>query len=134
MACSRLSRDCTSNVAKIVFHQLVFQLLDGHREVEKQVGEKLSLLRWRCNLWIDGCKPWDENKWIGKNLKIGDATFKIEEKIVRCRATTANPKSGLRDVDTLAALDSLGQEDFTVAATATSIGQIKYGDPVEVLS
>jgi hypothetical protein len=37
-------------------------------------------------------------------------------------------------VDTLAALDSLGQEDFTVAATATSIGQIKSGDPVEILS
>ena len=108
--------------------------LASHREVEKQVGEKLSLLRWRCNLWIDGCKPWDENKWIGENLKIGDATFKIEEKIVRCRATTANPKSGLRDVDTLEALDSLGQEDFTVAATATSMGQIKSGDPVEVLS
>ena len=108
--------------------------LASHREVEKQVGEKLSLLRWRCNLWIDDCKPWDENKWIGKNLKIGDATFKIEEKIVRCRATTANPKSGLRDVDTLRALDSLGQEDFTVAATATSMGQIKSGDPVEVLS
>jgi uncharacterized protein YcbX len=28
----------------------------------------------------------------------------------------------------------LGQEDFTVATTATSMGQIKSGDPVEVLS
>ena len=75
--------------------------LASHREIEKKVGEKLSLLRWRCNLWIDGCKPWDEHAWIGKSLKIGDVTLKIEEEIVRCLATAANPISGERDVDTL---------------------------------
>ena len=133
-ASRKLVRSTQTGMTDTNFPSISIGNLASHREVEKQVGEKLSLLRWRCNLWIDGCKPWDENKWIGKNLKIGDATFKIEEKIVRCRATTANPKSGLRDVDTLRALDSLGQEDFTVAATATSMGQIKSGDPVEVLS
>ena len=98
------------------------------------MGEKLSLLRWRCNLWVDDCKPWDEYKWIGKSLKIGDVTFKIEEAIVRCLATAANPISGERDVDTLSTLESMGQEDFTVAAIATSSGHIKSGDVVEVVS
>ena len=92
------------------------------------------MLRWRCNLWIDGCKAWDEDKWIGKSLKIGDVTFKIEEEIVRCLATTANPISGERDVVTLGTLESMGQEDFTVAAIATSSGHIKSGDLVEVMS
>jgi uncharacterized protein YcbX len=108
--------------------------LASHREIEKKVGEKLSLLRWRCNLWIDGCKPWDEHKWIGKSLKIGDVTFKIKEEIVRCLATAANPISGKRDIDTLGTLEIMGQEDFTVAAIATSSGHIKSGDVVEVIS
>ena len=96
--------------------------------------EKNFLCYGRCNLWIDGCKPWDEHAWIGKSLKIGDVNFKIEEEIVRCLATTANPISGERDVDTLGTLESMGQEDFTVAAIATSSGHIKSGDVVEVIS
>ena len=39
----------------------------------------------------------------------------------------------MRDVDTLGLLETMGQDDFTVAAIATSDGQIKCGDPVEVL-
>ena len=85
-------------------------------------------------MWIDGCKPWDEHKWIGKSLKIGSVAFKIKEEIVRCLATTANPVSGKRDIDTLGTLEIMGQDDFTVAAIATSSGRIKSGDTVEVIS
>ena len=61
-------------------------------------------------------------------------TFKIEEEIVRCLATTANPMAGERDGETLGTLESMGKEDFTVAARATSSGPIKSGDIVEVIS
>ena len=76
-------------------------------------------------------------KYCGDKLNItitGDVTFKIKEEIVRCLATTANPMSGERDVDTLGTLEIMGQEDFTVAAIATSSGHIKSGDLVEVIS
>ena len=130
----KLIRSVQTGMTDTDFPSISIGNLASHREIEKKVGEKLSLLRWRCNLWIDGCKPWDEHKWIGKSLKIGSVAFKIKEEIVRCLATTANPMSGERDVDTLGTLESMGQEDFTVAAMATSSGQIKSGDTVEVIS
>ena len=133
-ASRKLVRSAKTGMTDTDFPSISIGNLASHREVEKQVGENLSLLRWRCNLWIDGCKPWDEHNWIGKSLKIGDVTFKIEEEIVRCLATTANPMSGERDVDTLGTLESMGKEDFTVAARATSSGPIKSGDIVEVIS
>ena len=58
----------------------------------------------------------------------------MQEEIVRCLATTANPITGIRDVDTLGILESMGQDDFTVAAIATSSGRIKSGDAVEIIS
>ena len=130
----KLVRSVQTGMTDTDFPSISIGNLASHREIEKKVGEKLSLLRWRCNLWIDGCKPWDEHKWIGKSLKIGDVTFKIKEEIVRCLATTANPISGERDVDTLGTLEIMGQEDFTVAAIATACGHIKSGDVVEVIS
>ena len=130
----KLVRSVQTGMTDTDFPSISIGNLASHREIEKKIGEKLSLLRWRCNLWIDGCKPWDEHAWIGKSLKIGDVILKIEEEIVRCLATTANPISGERDVDTLGTLESMGQEDFTVAALATSSGHIKSGDLVEVIS
>ena len=132
-ASKKLVRSVQTGMTDTDFPSISIGNLASHREIEKRHGEELSLLRWRCNLWVDGFAPWDEYKWIGKSIKIGNVTFKVEEEIVRCLATTANPITGVRDVDTLGLLESMGQDDFTVAATATSDGQIKCGDPVEVL-
>tara|TARA_B100000700_G_C14976452_1_gene824111 strand:- start:635 stop:1372 length:738 start_codon:yes stop_codon:yes gene_type:complete len=130
----KLVRSIQTGMTDTDFPSISIGNLSSHQEVEKQHGQELSLLRWRCNLWIDGCEPWAENEWIGKTLKIGDVTFRVQEEIVRCLATTANPITGIRDVDTLGILESMGQDDFTVAAIATSSGRIKSGDAVEIIS
>ena len=49
-------------------------------------------------------EPWEELEWIGKIVQIGNIQFDIVEPVQRCMATTANPETGVRDADTLGAL------------------------------
>ena len=104
----------------------------SHRAVEQKLGQDISHLRWRCNFWLDGLGPWEEFEWIGKDIMIGDVTFEVRERCVRCLATTANPKTGMRDADTLGALEAWGHRDFTVYATPKTSGNLRLGDPVRL--
>ncbi|MDU8946319.1 MOSC domain-containing protein [Ovoidimarina sediminis] len=103
-----------------------------HRAVEQRLDTPLSIHRWRGNLWIEGLAPWQEFEWIGKTIRIGAVAFTIRERITRCKATMANPETGRRDADTLAALRSWDHQDFGVYAEVLSDGAIATGDPVEV--
>ena len=104
----------------------------SHRAVEERVGKPLSILRWRGNLWLDGLGPWQEFEWIGKEIRIGGAVLKVEDRITRCKATMANPETGQRDADTLKALETWDHRDFGVLARVIQGGEIAKGDPVQV--
>lgn len=106
----------------------------SHRAVEDRVGKPLSNLRWRGNLWIEGLAPWQEFEWIGKEIRIAGTVLAIEDRITRCRATMANPETGRRDADPLAALDTWGHRDFGVLGRVIEGGEIGAGDRVEVPS
>jgi uncharacterized protein len=100
-------------------------------DLSARMGHDLSIHRWRGNLWLDGLEPWAEWGWIGRTLRIGEAEFKIEERITRCRATSADPDTGVIDADTLGALDAAyGHQDFGLYATVTKGGLIATGDKV----
>lgn len=60
--------------------------------------------RYRCNLLIDGVRPFEELSWVGNKLQIGKATFEVIEPIVRCRATECD-WHGTRTADFLERLD-----------------------------
>lgn len=98
--------------------------LASHRAVEQQLGQPISLHRWRANLWIDGLAPWAEFDWLGQEITIGTARFGIYGRTTRCRATESNPDTGLRDTDTLGALRSWDHMDFTVKAKIIQDGDI----------
>jgi uncharacterized protein YcbX len=106
----------------------------SHRAVEQALGKEISPLRWRGNIWFDLGEAWAENDFIGKDIRIGEAVFRVREPVVRCLATTANPETGERDADTLKALkDTWGHQNFSVYAEVLSGGDIRLGDSVEVL-
>lgn len=107
--------------------------LSSHRAVEGRVGRPLSIHRWRGNLWLDGTGPWEEFEWVGREIAVGEAVLKVEVPITRCKATMANPDTGRRDVDTLAALRSWGHQDFGVYAAVIRGGTIRPGDTVRVI-
>ncbi|WP_083101309.1 MOSC domain-containing protein [Pseudophaeobacter leonis] len=106
----------------------------SHRAVEEAIGYDLSPLRWRGNIWFDLGQPWVENDLMGQTIQIGGAVFVIREPVVRCLATTANPKTGERDADTLKTLkENWGHQNFSVYAEVLTGGDIQLGDSVKVL-
>ena len=106
----------------------------SHRAVEAAIGYDLSPLRWRGNIWFDLGQPWVENDLMGQKIQIGAAVFVIREPVVRCLATTANPKTGKRDADTLKTLkENWGHQNFSLYAEVLTGGDIQLGDSVKVL-
>lgn len=107
--------------------------LASHKAVEEQMGQDLSIHRWRGNIWFDGGEPWVEFDWMGRDVRIGACILRVRERTDRCLATTANPETGKRDADTLGALKQWGHQDFSVRAEVIQGGNIALGDPIEVL-
>jgi hypothetical protein len=106
----------------------------SHIAVSEGVGQPLSNNRWRANLWVEGLNAWEEFTWIGRNLRIGEATFAVRERITRCRATMANPDTGKIDADTLSALNgTFGHQEFGIYLECTGGGAIAVGDQPELM-
>ncbi|RMH41937.1 MAG: MOSC domain-containing protein, partial [Alphaproteobacteria bacterium] len=109
--------------------------LGSHRAVEGRLGRTLSPLRWRANFLVEGLAPWEEFEWLGKRIRLGTAVLEVRERIRRCLATTVDPATGHRDADTLGLLQSAwGHRDFGVYAEVIEPGEVREGDPVEVIS
>ncbi len=89
----------------------------------------ISPQRWRGNIHFDSVPAWEELNWTGKTLTIGTAQLRVEESIVRCLATTANPATGVRDLETLGALaQHHDHQHFGIYAVVTRSGDIAVGD------
>ena len=104
--------------------------LASHRAVESRVGRDLSMHRWRANLWVEGLDPWAEFDLVGQRFRIGGAVLEGRQRITRCKATMANPETGVRDADTLAALRSWGHQDFGLYAEVIEGAMVAPGDEV----
>jgi uncharacterized protein YcbX len=106
----------------------------SHRAVADKMGQTLELERWRGNIWLDGTQAWEELDWLGKDIQIGDAILNVIEPIERCKHTMANPRTGDRDADTLAALrDGWNHQDFGVYAKVIKGGKIAVNDTAKVV-
>lgn len=103
-------------------------------DLSARMGRRLDRRRFRGNLWIEGAAPWAEFGWAGRELRLGPARLRVTEPIGRCSATMADPETGRRDADTLAALrEAFGHEDFGVFVEVLEGGEIARGDALEVL-
>ena len=91
--------------------------------------------RFRSNIAVDGLAAWEEQKWIGREVRIGDVQFKVVNPVTRCLATHAHPRTGKRDLPimkTLLQLLPAARPTFAVMMTADRGGRIRIGDKVEV--
>lgn len=105
--------------------------LASNRALGQRLGQDLSIHRWRGNLWLEGLAPWEEFDLLGREIAIGPVRLRVEKRITRCRATCANPETGVFDADTLGALkDGYGHQDFGVYARVIDGGGISVGDHV----
>ncbi|WP_299027672.1 MOSC N-terminal beta barrel domain-containing protein [uncultured Sulfitobacter sp.] len=105
----------------------------SHTAVEALAQSPLQVERWRGNIWFEGAPAWAEFDWIGRDLKLGTSRLRVEARITRCLATTANTDTGVRDVDTLKALNMLDHQDFGIYVTVTQSGDVTVGDELELI-
>jgi uncharacterized protein YcbX len=118
--------------------QITLHSRESLTAVARAVNEThLSELRFRSNVVIEGVSTWEEQSWIGKTIRIGEAVFDIAKPKVRCLATHANPVTGLRDVAVMPTLvRSFAQEQPTFGVgmlTRGAGGAIRLGDEVTLL-
>ena len=95
--------------------------------------------RFRMNFGIDGLREHEEDEWLGRRVRIGEAVVVPIGNVGRCAVTTQNPDTGAPDLDTLKALaayrpgiDATEPLSFGVHAAVANPGRVSVGDPVEL--
>ena len=61
----------------------------------------LDARRFRMDLELEGCEPFEEDAWAGRHVSVGDATIRVLRPVPRCRVTAQSPETGVRDWNTL---------------------------------
>ena len=103
------------------------------RSLEERWGYVIDPLQFRANFYIDCARPWEEFDWIGADISIGDAAFRVDRRNGRCGATNVNPASGQRDLDLPGSLRaSFGHKDLGVYLVVRHGGKVVIGDGVTV--
>ena len=104
------------------------------RKLEAEAGHEVDAKRFRMLFHVDGCLAHEEDEWLGRPVRIGEAVVHVVELVERCVVTTRDPSSGQRDLDTLALLKRYrGSIDFGVRASVVEPGVVGVGAVVEPL-
>jgi uncharacterized protein len=96
----------------------------------------LDSRRFRINLELDGCEPYDEDSWDGGTITIGEVALTLQGAIPRCVVTTQDPETGVKDWDTLTQIAKLRPRipdglPFGMYAVVARPGEVRVGDPVQ---
>jgi uncharacterized protein YcbX len=99
--------------------------------------------RFRMLFELDECEPHEEDGWVKRHLRIGEALVGIRGDVGRCAITTQNPETGEPDFDTLRTIS--GYRPFTeneagnrhipfgIYGEVTEPGPVTIGGAVEVV-
>ncbi len=60
--------------------------------------------RFRMLIGVDGIDAHEEDAWLGREVRVGEAVVVPRGNVGRCAVTTKEPENGVRTLDTLAAL------------------------------
>lgn len=101
----------------------------------------LDSRRFRMNLELEGCGPYEEDAWSGHAVRVGTAVIRVLGQVPRCVATTRDPATGSKDFDTLKAIAAYRAPiaeprgiPFGMYAEVEVPGRVALGDPVEPLA
>jgi hypothetical protein len=96
----------------------------------------LDETRFRSNIAVDGLEPWAELGW-SRRVRVGEVEFNVDNTVIRCLATHANPETGNRDAEVLTTLTrTFGHERLAFGVLmlpSNGGGTVRLGDEVELL-
>lgn len=104
-------------------------------DIAAKIGRPvLDPLRFRANIHVKGWAPWAENTLVGARLAVGEVELEVIKRIERCAATDVDPRTGIRDLRMIEALERLYQHhDCGIYAKITRRGMIRPGDEIRVV-
>ena len=100
-------------------------------------GVALHSDRFRPNLIVGGALPaWEEFRWVGREVKLGEATLRVISRTVRCEGINADARHGSfkADVDIPGLLDKHFPEHgpyLGVYCQVVEGGRVSVGDAVQ---
>jgi uncharacterized protein YcbX len=106
---------------------------------EVGVGGAVDGRRFRMLFEIDGVAAHEEDRWIGAEVRIGEATVLVNGDVGRCVVTSRDPDTGVVDLPTLVTLASYRAEGatehlpFGVYGSVRVPGRVRVGDPTAPL-
>jgi uncharacterized protein YcbX len=100
-------------------------------------GDPVDPRRFRMLLGVDGVAAHEEDSWLDRRIRVGEATIVARGNVGRCVVTTRDPDTGERTLDTLGAIaDYRGDVEtteplpFGIWAEVAEPGVVRLGDPV----
>jgi MOSC domain-containing protein len=110
-------------------------------ELARQAGrEHVDARRFRMLISVTGCAAHEEDEWIGRSVRVGDAVVRVLEEVDRCAVTTQDPVTGVPDLDTLRTIGfyrgirrrrNKNRIDFGVFGEVERPGRVRVGDAVD---
>ncbi|MEO1481413.1 MAG: MOSC N-terminal beta barrel domain-containing protein [Myxococcota bacterium] len=107
-------------------------------ELNRRIGRKLSMDRFRPNIVVETTTPFEEDRWT--SIRIGECTFANAKPCPRCVLTTIDPATAQKDPDgeplrTLSRFRRDLDEKHTWFGTnivPRQLGEVRRGDVVVV--
>lgn len=103
-----------------------------------RVADPIDARRFRMLFGIDGVGAHEEDTWVGRHVRIGEATIGVRGNVGRCVVTSRDPDSGARNLPTLDVLAEYRSDaktteplPFGVWGEVVRPGSVALGDLVE---
>ena len=103
---------------------------------EAGVDDPVDGRRFRMLFELDGVDEHEEDEWIGRRVRVGEAVIAPVGDVGRCAVTTRNPDTAEVDLDTLKVLAGYRREGRTeplplgVHGAVVEPGRVRVGDSV----
>jgi len=108
------------------------------RLLAQHLGREVDSARFRSTFLVDtgDCPPHLEDSWVGRELRIGEATVRVQGVVPRCAVVDLDPVTGHHDGSVLRQLAGYRRSrqdiSFGVDAVVTAPGRVRAGDQVEL--
>ena len=108
------------------------------RLLTERLGREVESERFRSTFLIDtgDDPPHVEDSWVGRELRVGEATVRIRRVVPRCAVVDLDPVTGRKGTPVLQVLSgyrqSQGEVNFGVDAVVTDAGRVGTGDQVNL--
>jgi uncharacterized protein YcbX len=105
------------------------------RFLEQQYGGPLEAIRLRSNVLLElpESRPFDEDRWIGRQIWIGDVLIEIVRPSDACVVTSLDAEARERSPGVLAAIARGRGDRLGVQARALTGNRPRVGDPVAIV-